>query len=84
MELLFDVDSSSSFLLHLICDGQDGRLGSSDCLLRAAAGDLRDRWILRAFVNVDLCTRLVLDLVDIRASFTKDTSNRLGRYSELD
>lgn len=85
MKFALNGDCDSDFLRDLIGNSKDCRLGSSNSLFGSAYGDVGYRsTVLGRSFDVDLSLRVVLDLVDRRASFTEDARNRTRGNSEFD
>ena len=60
----------------MLGDGEDGRLGSSDCLLVASDSDIGNALAgIFVSVNVDLSSCLILDAVDCRSGFANNASD---------
>lgn len=75
MELVFDGYRVGSLLCNLIRNGLDGSLGFRDGGLGATKNDSGDFATIQSFVNVDLSSSVVLDLVDRSTTTAEDTSD---------
>lgn len=82
MELVFNRHVHDRFLWNGAGNLQNYSLCFLDALLITPDRDCSLSLI--GFVHIDLCTGVVLDLVDFCPSFTKDPSDRTSRNRELD
>lgn len=83
MELSLDNKGCRRFLADLLSNRQNSSFGSADSFLGSMDSNISHVVVVRDLVNVDLGTCIVLNLVDARAAFAKNTGNGTGWDSKL-
>lgn len=84
MEPTLHTQHHRRLLTDLVRDGLNRSLSGSDSLLRPTTGDLCDGPALLCFVEVDLGTGVVFDLVDGGSALAEDAGDGAVRDGELE
>lgn len=82
MELGLDLDRGQCLVLDRVSDGNDGGFGSRTCLLRSTESNSSCIGVVLG--NVDACTRIAGDFVNLRTFLTEDAGDSTGGNCEAD